>query len=342
MKHRPVFPALCCALLGVSGLSAGATVPAQPVGFATLNGGTTGGEGGEVIVVADFASLADAVSGSEPRVVQVSGTISGDGTRMINVGSNKTIVGLGGDAVVRGFGFDINGWTQEVVDRRGGACESEYVDEFDHVENVIVRNLSFVDSSDDSISVRCYSRNVWIDHNTFFESKDGSVDIKRGADWVTVSWNHFVGTDKTMILGHNDDNGDQDAGRLHVTYHHNWFENTVQRHPRVRYGHAHLFNNYAERPGSYFVGAGVQSHILVEANYVLSDKDEIKIIKDYGGDDATFAENNIVEMIPGADEYVLEVSNGRCFNTVSHYPYSLDAAAELPTSVPAGAGAGNL
>jgi pectate lyase len=342
MKLYPGIPALCCALLSVSGLWAAAAVPAGPVGFASLNGGTTGGDGGQVIIVADLASLADAVSGSEPRVVQVSGTISGDGNRMIKVGSNKTIVGLGSDAVIDGFGFDVSGWTREMMDRHGGDCEPEHIDEFDHVENVIVRNLAFINSSDDSINLRCYSHNVWIDHNTFFESKDGSVDIKRGSDWVTVSWNHFVGTNKTMILGHDDGNGEQDAGRLHVTYHHNWFENTVQRHPRVRFGHAHVFNNYAERPGSYFVGAGTQSHILVEANYVLSDKDKIKIIKDYGGDDATFTGNNIVEMIPGADEYVLEVNNGRSFNAVSHYPYSLDTAVELPTSVPAGAGAGKL
>jgi pectate lyase len=342
MKCHRGIPALCGALLSVSGLLAAAAVPVQPVGYASLNGGTTGGEDGEVITVTDFASLVDAVSGSAPRVVQVSGTISSDGTRMIKVGSNKTIVGLGSDAVIRGFGFDVSGWTGEVVDQHGGDCEPEHIDEFDHVENVIVRNLAFISSSDDSINVRCYSHNVWIDHNTFFESKDGSVDIKRGSDWVTVSWNHFVGTDKTMILGHDDGNVEQDAGRLHVTYHHNWFEDTVQRHPRVRFGHAHVFNNYVQRPGSYFVGAGVQSHILVEANYVLSDKDKIKIIKDYGGDDATFTENNIVEMIPSADEYVLEVNNGRSFNAVSHYPYSLDAATELPTSVPAGAGAGKL
>ena len=48
-----------------------------------------------------------------------------------------------------------------------------------------------------------------------------------------------------------------------------------------------------------------------------------------------------MEMIPGADEYVVEVDNGRTFNAVK-YRYSLDAAAELPASVPAGAGAGKL
>lgn len=345
MKHAPgLIPALalCGALLGAGCPSAAVTVPDGPVGFASLNGGTTGGQGGEVVTVGDFTTLVEAVADSQPRVVRVAGTITGDGTRMIKVGSNKTILGLGKDATIDGFGFDINGWTGEVADRLGGDCTPEYADQFAHVGNVIVRNLSFVNSSDDSVSVRCYSHNVWVDHNTFYKSRDGSVDIKRGSDWVTVSWNHFIGTDKTMILGHDDRNAEQDAGRLHVTYHHNWFENTVQRTPRVRYGYAHVFNNYVERPRSYFVGAGTQSHLLVEANYVLTDKDELKVIKDYGGDDAVFTEDNIVEFIDGADEYVVEVNNGSSQAAFGRYEYTLDSPADLPTEIPAGAGAGKL
>jgi len=330
--------ALCIAVL-VAGPAAAAAAPEGPIGYASLYGGTTGGHGGEVVVVSDFTALAAAVADPEPRVVVVAGTIVGDGTRMVKVGSNTTIIGRGSDAVLRGFGLDINGWTAGVSHRLGGDCEPEHENDFEHVSNVIVRNLSFVDSTDDSVSIRCYSHNVWVDHNTFHESKDGSVDVKRGADRVTVSWNHFVRTDKTMILGHNDENGAQDADRLHVTYHHNWFENSVQRHPRVRYGHAHIFNNYAELPRSYFVGAGVESHLLLEANYVLSDKDEIKIVKAYGGTDATFGDGNIVQMIRGADEYVLEVKDGD-FDRVTEYEYTLDDAAGLPEKVSAGAGAG--
>lgn len=330
----------CGALLAAGCLLAAAAAAAQPVGFASLNGGTTGGEGGEVIVVSDFAALAAAVAGEEPRVVQVAGTIRGEGNAMLKVGSNKTIVGLGSDATIHGFGFDINGWTGEAAEPYGGDCEPEYADAFAPVRNVIVRNLAFVESADDSISVRCYSQNVWIDHNTFYKSKDGSVDVKRGADFVTVSWNRFVATDKTMILGHDDGNAEQDAGRLHVTYHHNWFENTVQRHPRVRYGHAHVFNNYVERPRSYFIGAGVGSRILAEANYVLTDKDEIRVIKAYGGKDAVFTDDNVVEFLGRVDEYVVEVNSASSSACPVPYEYTLDAAADLPKLVRSKAGAG--
>ena len=112
-----------------------------------------------------------------------------------------------------------------------------------NAKNVIVRNLTFDDWDDDAINVET-STNVWIDHNTFFTGYDGSVDTKRGSDYVTISWNHFDGQDKNSLVGHSDDNGSQDRGKLRVTYHHNWFDGTNQRNPRVRFGNpVHVFNN---------------------------------------------------------------------------------------------------
>ena len=87
--------------------------------------------------------------------------------------------------------------------------------------------------------------NVWVDHNSFTNGYDGAVDIKRGSDFVTVSWNRIFGHDKSMLLGHTDDNASQDVGHLRVTYHHNWFDGSGTRHPRVRFGNpVHVYNNY--------------------------------------------------------------------------------------------------
>jgi pectate lyase len=127
--------------------------------------------------------------------------------------------------------------------------------------------LTFVNTPDDSINVQCYSHHVWVDHNTFNVSNDGSVDVKRGSDLVTVSFNRFVSTDKTMLLGHSEDNGEQDRGYLRATYHHNWFDNTKTRTPRVRFGYAHVFNNYLDST-DYFLGLGIEASIYAEGNYV--------------------------------------------------------------------------
>ena len=74
--------------------------------------------------------------------------------------------------------------------------------------------MIFRDSPDDAINVQMFAHHVWIDHNELSDCYDGLIDIKRGADYVTVSWNHTHHHTKTMLLGHSDTNGAQDIGRL--------------------------------------------------------------------------------------------------------------------------------
>jgi pectate lyase len=65
------------------------------VGFATLNGGTIGGNGGPTTTVSTLAQYTAAVADDTARVVVVSGTINGP-AKNVKIGSNKTIVGLKG------------------------------------------------------------------------------------------------------------------------------------------------------------------------------------------------------------------------------------------------------
>lgn len=69
---------------------------AATLGYASQNGGTTGGSGGTVTTVSTLAQFTAAVDedDSTPRIIVVSGTISGETD--IRIGSNKTIVGLPG------------------------------------------------------------------------------------------------------------------------------------------------------------------------------------------------------------------------------------------------------
>ena len=96
---------------------------------------------------------------------------------------------------------------------------------------------------------------------------DGLVDIKHGSDYITVSWNKFYNHHKTCLLGHSDNNGAQDSTHLLVTYHHNWFNGTVSRHPRVRFsGLTHVYNNYYNN-NSYGIASTMNANVLVENNY---------------------------------------------------------------------------
>ncbi len=159
----------------------------------------------------------------------------------LRVASNVSILGNPGASIV-GCGFSVVG-----------------------ASNVIVRNLAFRGWNDNAINVET-SQRVWVDHNSFSAGYDGAVDVKRGSDYVTVSWNRVFDHDKSMLLGHSDDNGAQDRGHLRVTYHHNWFDGSGTRHPRVRFGNpVHVYNNlYAGN--EYGVASTMGAGVLVEAN----------------------------------------------------------------------------
>jgi pectate lyase len=239
-----------------------------PFGFASLGGGTTGGAGGTAIIITSGQQLADIMLPREktsdpgnPIILYISGTLSGFGDVVsIKRTKNVSVIGLGADAKVQGFGFKI--------------VESS---------NIIVRNITFADAKageKDAVSVE-ESHNVWIDHCSFTDSPsidlsggshDGQLDVKKGSFNVTLSYNYFTNHRKTCLLGHStSETGD---AALRVTYYRNWFDGTYSRHPRARYGKAHILNNLYSSvgvvgadQGGYAVGSTCGASLLVEANY---------------------------------------------------------------------------
>ena len=139
-----------------------------------------------------------------------------------------------------------------------------------------------------------FSHHVWIDHNDLAQGFDGLIDIKRGSSYVTVSWNHTHHHTKNMLLGHDDGNGAQDVGRLKVTYHHNWFDNTPQRNPRVRFGEpVHVYNNYYLHNTDVGVACQANAGCVVEANYF--ENTEETVTNHYAGPTGRcVARNNVL------------------------------------------------
>ena len=179
------------------------------------------------------------------------------------------------------------------------------------------------------------STRVWIDHNTFAHGYDGAVDIKRASDFVTVSWNRFLDHDKTMLLGHSDSNGSQDRGHLRVTYHHNWFDGTNQRHPRVRFGNpVHVYNNYYDAVGSYGVASTMEAGVLVEGNFFENTADPFHRGEGSSPAGSLVARNNtFVNSGSG--------SQGGTVNSIP-YSYSLDSSSNVRSIVMSGAGVGKV
>ncbi|WP_232212897.1 pectate lyase family protein [Saccharomonospora saliphila] len=279
----------------------------SPEGFGE---NTTGGGGAAPVTVSDADSLVEAMQSEGAAVIQVSGMIEIDG--MQDVASDKTLIGLGSGAGITGGGLDV-----------------------DEANNVIIQNLTFSSWSDDAINVQDGSTDVWIDHNTFTGGDDGAVDIKRGSDLITVSWNHFRDHDKTMLLGHSDGNGDQDRGHLRVSYHHNWFDGTNQRHPRVRFGDpVHVYSNYYHGVTSYGVASTVEAGVLVEGNY-FEDTDD-----PFHRGEGSSAPGDLV----ARDNHFVNSGFGDQGGDVRPIPYSysLDTPSEVKSIVSGGAGAGRI
>ena len=67
-------------------------------------------------------------------------------------------------------------------------------------------------SGDDCMGL-LLSNNIWIDHCTFQDAKDGNLDIRRASDNITISWCKFCYSTKqehafSCLLGSSDSETD--------------------------------------------------------------------------------------------------------------------------------------
>ena len=272
------------------------------VGWASQNGGVSGGS--EEVTVSSASEFLSAI-GEGGLIVRLSGSISISG--MNDVASDTTVTGVSG-ARITGGGLDISGQS-----------------------NVIITNLTFDDWDDDAINVQDGSTNLWFDHNTFGTGNDGALDIKRESDFITVSWNRYDGTDKTMLLGH-DDGHTEDEGNLRVSYHHNYFNGTTQRTPRVRFGETvHVYNNYYRDIGDYGVATTMDAGVLFEGNYIENTEEPTAL--GMGDSDPG--------RIVSRDNHLVNSGTPHNSGSVSGVPYGydLDTASQINSIVSSGAGA---
>jgi pectate lyase len=194
-------------------------------GFAARGSGTTGGAAGQTVTVSTAAALKQYAAATRPYVIKVSGVLRVSG--QIDVTSDKTIVGAGAGAGLRGGGLNVR-----------------------KAQNVIIANLTIRKAKGtDAVSV-WGSNHVLITHNDLSSDLshgkgyyDGLVDITQGSDEVTVSYNRFHDHFKVVLIGHSDSNAEVDTGKLRVTVHHNSFTDVGSRLPSLRFGTGHVYNN---------------------------------------------------------------------------------------------------
>ncbi|MBQ0073023.1 MAG: Ig-like domain-containing protein [Prevotella sp.] len=212
---------------------------------------------------------------TRPLAVRIIGTIkaadmdyfasAAEGLQVKSNGSkyiaNLTIEGIGNDAAIHGFGILCRG-----------------------ISNVEFRNFAIMVCMDDCLSLDTDNKNVWIHNMDFFyggtggdadQAKgDGTVDIKGKSSHVTVSYNHFYDSGKCSLGGMKSETTD-----CWMTYHHNWFDHSDSRHPRIRTAFYHVYNNYFDGNAKYGVGVTMGGSAFVENNFFRNCKYPMLISK---------------------------------------------------------------
>lgn len=226
----------------------------SPIGYASQNGGTTGGAGGSSISVSSLTELQSAVKGDNAAVITITSSIKGNGDN-VKIGSNKSVLGKDSSVILENFTLTVKG-----------------------SKNVIIRNLAIKKVvGGDAIAVQ-KSENVWLDHLDVSSDRDhdkdyydGLIDLTHAADFVTVSNSKIHDHWKASLIGHSDSNKAEDTGHLRVTYHNNHWENINSRGPSLRFGTGHFFNNYYKGV-SDGINARLGAQVLVENNVWVNSK----------------------------------------------------------------------
>jgi pectate lyase len=268
------------------------------VGFATENGGTTGGEGGSEVTVTNFDELKKYAEEKETkRIIKFAGAITGSGSvankdyaGSIKVASNKSIIGIGDKAFLDGIGFTIKDSKNIIIQNvkfslvsiaKTIPANSEDIPKIYSKLGDEGRPQILVNSGD-LITIYGASTNIWIDHCEFSEENpyeqknqdlyDGLIDVKDNSGYITISWCYFHDHHKCSLIGSSDKNLSDDRK---ITFHHNYYKTIQERVPLYRGGTAHFFNNYCEDIYGGIVNSRVDACIRVEKNYFENSKNTI-------------------------------------------------------------------
>lgn len=322
---------------------------AGATGYATQNGGTTGGAGGQTVRAttgtAIHTALCNRAADDTPITIEVEGTInhanttkvSGDscntaaGVIELKQISNVTLIGVGSGAVFDQLGIHIRDSSNIVI------------------RNVTVKNVkksgSPTSNGGDAIGMESDVRNVWVDHTTLeasggeSEGYDGLFDMKNNTQYVTLSYSILRNSGRGGLVG----SSESDVSNSYITYDHNKYENIDSRTPLLRGGTAHIYNNYYTGLNESGINSRAGAKAKVDNNYFKNSKD---VLGTFYTDAAGYwqVSGNTFDQVTWSsadDEYNPAGPNPTSNTTVSiPYSHSLDKASCVPAIVGRTAGAG--
>ncbi|HEX6429407.1 MAG TPA: T9SS type A sorting domain-containing protein [Niastella sp.] len=189
------------------------------------------------------------------KAAQVSNLQSGNYIAFIGANTtdrrieNITFEGVGDDATAYGYGF---------FTKRSKSIE--------------IRNVGIMLFGDDGVSMEADNSNIWVHNCDIFygapgsdadqKKGDGSLDMKYNTTNITISFNHFWDSGKSTFAG-----GATESNPIFFTYHHNWFDHSDSRHPRLCWATTHVYNNYYDGNAGMGLLNTEATSAFVEANY---------------------------------------------------------------------------
>ena len=191
--------------------------------------------------------------------------------------NGMTIEGVGNDATCNGFGIVIK--------------SSSYVE---------VRNLGFMNCNSDEgddVGLQQDNDHIWVHNCDMFyghagsdgdqKKGDGALDTKKST-YITHSFNHFWDNGKCNLQGAkvSDENTSN-----YITYHHNWYDHSDSRHPRIRVATVHVYNNYYDGNAKYGIGATSGASVFADSNYFRSTANMRPMMIAMQGTDSVTADN---------------------------------------------------
>jgi len=331
---------------GAGGGGGASATAAKLVGFATLNGGTTGGLGGQTVTATTYAELKSYAESATTYIIRVQGTISnGANGGKISVKSNKSIIGVGSTAFLNGVGIDINNANNIIIQNLrisliGVTTRTDTAGVYSSTGDEGMPQILV--NGGDAIGIQGTSKNIWIDHCELFAENpdtqtnkdlyDGLVDIKAQTGFITVSWCYLHDQHKGGLVGASDT--DVSADRK-ITYHHNYYNKVKLRVPMYRGAVGHFFNNYVVA-ATDATEIRASTCVRVEKNYYEALHYSIYTTSDSPGS---------TERIDNVE--VSRTSRAYPANCTADIPYPYadvltGTTNDVKTVVPAGAGVGKI
>ncbi|MCK9794236.1 right-handed parallel beta-helix repeat-containing protein [Isoptericola sp. 4D.3] len=319
-------------------------------GFASQNGGTTGGAGGETVRATTGTQIHEALCGrassDTPITIEVAGTINhgntskvsgescstADGVIELKEISNVTIVGIGDQAVFDQIGIHIRSSSNIIL------------------QNLTVQNVkksgSPTSNGGDAIGMESDVRNVWADHLTLkasggeSEGFDGLFDMKDNTQYVTLSYSTLSDSGRGGLIG----SSESDRSNGFVTFHHNLYSNIDSRTPLLRGGVAHAYNNHYVNLHESGINSRAGAKAKVENNYFEDSKDVLGTF--YTDEAGTWQVagnvfDNVTWSEPGAENNPAGPDPESTTSVSIPYSYSPDDASCVPDVVAQTAGAGS-